>query len=114
MEGDEDEHGVPYLLSPYSGEKFLEQVLQYTELVNLDHLEVDADRRGEGIGLELVNRAIAAAKKSYPGVPMYINASPFGMDSIQLDDLIKLYSKAGFKVLKKYAQHRNAFMWKAA
>jgi len=106
-----DAGGECWPFSPYEGEKFYEDICGYEVVVNIQHLKVEPEYRGEGLASQLMDKAMKHAKKRWPGEPAYINASPMG-GSISLEDLITFYKKYGFKVLKKYPEHRNALLWK--
>lgn len=111
VDGDEDEPGFPFDAYKDAGKKILKTLYAHEEVVNLQHLEVNKDFRKQGVAKELMTRALEAIKKHYSGEPIYINASPMG-NVMSLDTLVNFYTQYGFKVLKKYPEHRNALLWK--
>jgi GNAT superfamily N-acetyltransferase len=102
--------GDGYPFEPYKAEPFYDEITDHDFVIAIDHLKVEPDQRGQGIGKALMDKAMQEIGNAYNGVPVYINASPMGMD-ITLEKLIQFYQKEGFKLLKAYPQHRNALMW---
>ena len=76
-------------------------------IAKIEHIEVDIASRGQGIGGQLLYKAIEDAKQM--GVNfVYLNACPMGMDGLPLNDLTMFYEKYGFVVFK--AQGNNNLM----
>jgi len=95
---------------PYEDQPFYEKISEHETVVNIRDLHVEPAYRSSGIASTLMKRALKAIKSRFSGVPIYINASPYG-ESLSLDTLVAFYTKFGFKVLKKYTEHRNALLW---
>lgn len=106
----DDADEVPYFFEPYQNEPFYEKLVEHPYVTDITSLSVDRDYQRQGVAKYIYNLALKEIKKRYPDDPIFINASPLGGD-IELDDLIRFYQKAGFEVLKKYGQHRNAALW---
>lgn len=101
-----------YPFGPYRDQPFFEKITGHEVVVNIRDLHVKPEHKGKGIASELMKRAMKAIKAKFSGVPIYINASPYGdSNNISLESLIAFYSKFGFKVLKRYVEHRNALLW---
>lgn len=103
------DNGSVIITETYPRYEFLEDLTtEEFESLNLDederiskieHIEVDLAYRGEGIGGQLLLRAINDAKQM--GVNfIYLNACPMGIDGLSLTDLTIFYEKYGFKVFK--------------
>lgn len=97
--------------TPYEGEPFYADLMATEMMVNIVSLEVNEKFQGQGVAKYILNLAIDEIKKRYSGYPVFINASPTGSHGINLDDLIKFYQRAGFKVLKKYPKFKNAALF---
>lgn len=81
-------------------------------VTTLEHLEIDPEFRGKGLSKKILNLIMDKVKKRYPDYPIYLNASPMGANKdsgLNLTDLVELYKRVGFKVLKKYPD--NVTMW---
>lgn len=99
-----------YGFEPYAHEPVYDELLADIDMcLCIQSLEIDAKYRNAGLGSELMRRAMAAMAARYPGVPCYLNASPMG-NCMDLDTLVEFYAKFGFKMLLKYARHRNALL----
>lgn len=74
-----------------------DQLFPEDKFFYIPSLEVKLDKyKGEGIGTELMKRAIAKAKQlGYNQIAL--NASPMGNTGLALGDLVKFYESFGFK-----------------
>jgi GNAT superfamily N-acetyltransferase len=97
---------------PYKEEPFFSEIIDYDEVVNLQHLEVEPEFRGQGVATKLMKAGLKEAKKRWSGIPCYINASPMG-GVMGLDQLVSFYEQFGFKTLQRYPEFKNALLWKA-
>lgn len=69
-----------------------------SEIVQIEHIEVDDNYKKSGIGSELMKRGIGLMKKNgYK--QFYLNASPMGFKGLGTIDLVDFYKKFGFKEL---------------
>lgn len=110
---DDEESEYSYPFGAYVEEPFFEEITSHEYVINIEDLHIEKEYQKMGIASELMKRGMAEIKSRYSNVPVYINASPYGQGfNIGLDALIDFYKKFGFKVLKKYSQHRNALLWK--
>lgn len=102
-----------YPFGSYKDQPFFEKITSHEVVVNIRDLHVKPEHKGKGIAGELMKRAMKAIKAKFSGVPTYINASPYGDgNNIGLESLVAFYTKFGFKVLKRYVEHRNALLWR--
>lgn len=108
--GDEDDVENSFFM-PYKDEPFIHKLMKHENVTDIRSLNVEENYRGQGVGKYIYNLALQEIKKRYPDAPVFINASPHGDTDMALDDLIEFYTRAGFKVLKRYDQHRNATLW---
>lgn len=104
------DNGLVIVIETYPRYEFLEDLTpEEFEALNLDedepiakieHIEVDIASRGQGIGGQLLSKAIGDARQM--GVNfIYLNACPMmGMNSLPLNDLTLFYEKYGFSVFK--------------
>ena len=68
-------------------------------IAKIEHIEVDVASRGEGIGGQLLSKAVSDARQM--GVNfIYLNDCPMGTDGLPLNDLTLFYEKYGFSVFK--------------
>lgn len=88
--------GYDYFKDEFSEEKY-SHLFPDDKFANIVWLQVSKNNyRGEGIAKELMKRAIAKAKQQgYSSI--YLNASPIGMDGLNLSDLVDFYRSFGFK-----------------
>lgn len=111
VNGEEDENSYPF--GAYCDQPFFQDLLANEMVINIQHLEVEEEFRGQGVAKALMDRGMKEIKKKFPGDPIYINASPMGSgERISLDALIDFYKKYGFKELVRYPEHQNALLWK--
>jgi GNAT superfamily N-acetyltransferase len=107
VEYDVDEDS--FVFEAYSGEPFYEKLIDHDTVVEIQHLVVEDEYQGQGIATKLYALAIKEIKKVFKDAAIFINASPMGNVGLDLQDLIRFYQKAGFKVLKNYGD--NALLW---
>ena len=69
-----------------------------TEIVKIEHIEVDDNYKNLGIGSELMKRGMQLMKKNGYN-QFYLNASPIGFKGLGTMDLVDFYKKFGFKEL---------------
>lgn len=86
----------------------LEETFPYEGFVVLEHLEVDPDKRGEGIATSLMNVFLREAEKGADTI--LLNASPMGSAKVDVGYLANFYSKFGFQELYDYGS--NVLMYK--
>jgi len=63
----------------------------------LDHLYIDPQNRGKGIGKQILKIKMDELSKRYPGMELKLLAEPLG-DSIDTDNLVDYYESLGFTV----------------
>lgn len=69
-----------------------------SDIVKIQHIEVDDNYKNSGIGSELMNRGMELMKKNgYK--QFYLNASPMGFKGLGTMDLVDFYKKFQFKEL---------------
>jgi len=76
-------------------------------LVKIEHLEIDDNYKGKGIGTTLMNKMMNLLNKK-GHKQLYLNASPMGFSGLNLYDLVEFYKGFGFKELKN--QGNNVIM----
>ena len=112
--------GSVIVTETYPRYEFLEDLTpEEFEVMNLDederiakieHIEVDIASRGQGVGGQLLSRAIDDARNM--GVNfIYLNASPMGTDGLPLNDLTLFYEKYGFSVFKNQGNNNLMGMY---
>lgn len=69
-----------------------------TEIVKIEHIEVDDNFKNYGIGSQLMKRGMELMKKNGYN-QFYLNASPMGFKGLGTVDLVDFYKKFGFKEL---------------
>lgn len=69
-----------------------------SEIVKIEHIEVDDNYKNSGIGSELMKRGMKLMKKNGYS-QFYLNASPMGFKGLSTTDLVDFYKKFGFKEL---------------
>ena len=69
-----------------------------SEIVKIEHIEVDDNYKNSGIGSELMKRGMELMKKNGYN-QFYLNASPMGFKGLGTMDLVEFYTKFGFKEL---------------
>jgi predicted GNAT family acetyltransferase len=111
------DNGSVIVTSTYPRYEFLEDLIpeefesmgldEDEEIAKIEHIEVDIASRGQGVGGQLLERAIGEARGM--GVRFtYLNACPMGVNGLSLSDLTIFYEKYGFKVFK--SQGNNNLM----
>lgn len=66
-----------------------------SEIVKIEHIEVNDNYKNYGIGTELMKRGMALMKKNgYK--QFYLNASPMGNNGLDTKNLVEFYKKFGF------------------
>jgi GNAT superfamily N-acetyltransferase len=109
----EEDGGGCYPFDAYEDPAVWEKVCDNEMVVNIQNLEVEPAYRGKGVATALMKLAMKEIKSRFKGYPIYINASPMGMEAgLSFEPLVDFYKKFGFKVLKKYPEHRNALLWR--
>lgn len=99
------------LFMPYKDEPFIDKLLENEYVTDIRSLDVEPEYQGQGVAKYIYNLALQEIKKVWPDAPIIINASPMGDEGLEFNDLIAFYKKAGFKVLKRFDEHRNALLW---
>lgn len=69
-----------------------------SEIVKIEHIEVDDNYKNSGIGSELMKHGMELMKKNGYN-QFYLNASPMGFKGLNTMDLVNFYKKFGFKEL---------------
>lgn len=69
-----------------------------SEIVKIEHIEVDDNYKNSGIGSQLMGRGMKLMKKNGYN-QFYLNASPIGFTGLRTMDLVDFYKKFGFKEL---------------
>lgn len=69
-----------------------------SEIVKIEHIEVDDNYKNSGVGSELMKRGMELMKKNGYN-QFYLNASPMGFNGLGTMDLVDFYKKFGFKEL---------------
>jgi GNAT superfamily N-acetyltransferase len=69
-----------------------------SEIVKIEHIEVDDNYKNSGIGSELMKRGMELMKGNGYN-QFYLNASPMGFKGLGTMDLVDFYKKFGFKKL---------------
>jgi GNAT superfamily N-acetyltransferase len=69
-----------------------------SEIVKIEHIEVNDDYKNSGIGSQLMKRGMELMKKNGYN-QFYLNASPMGFKGLNTMDLVDFYKKFGFKEL---------------
>lgn len=88
-------------------EDTFEKLYPDSEIVKIEHIEVDDNYKNSGIGSELMKRGMEMMKKNgYK--QFYLNASPMGFKGLSTMDLVDFYKKFQFKELKN--QGHNVLM----
>ncbi len=72
-------------------EDTFEELYPNSEIVKIEHIEIDDNYKNSGIGSELMK------KNGYN--QFYLNASPMGIKGLGTMDLVDFYKKFGFKEL---------------
>lgn len=67
-----------------------------SEIVKIEHIEVNDNYKNSGIGYELMKRGMELMKKNNYN-QFYLNASPMGFNGLNINDLVNFYKKFGFK-----------------
>jgi GNAT superfamily N-acetyltransferase len=112
---EQEDDGSCYPFDAYEDPKIWKKVCNNEMVINIQHLEVQPAYRGKGIATALMKLAMKEIKSRFSGYPIYINASPMGAETgLSFEPLVDFYKKFGFKVLKKYPEHRNALLWRDA
>jgi GNAT superfamily N-acetyltransferase len=75
-----------------------EELYPDSEIVKIEHIEVDDNYKNSGIGSELMKRGMELMKKNGYN-QFYLNASPMGFKGLGTMDLVEFYKKFGFKEL---------------
>ena len=75
-----------------------EELYPDSEIVKIEHIEVDDNYKNSGIGSELMKRGMELMKKNGYN-QFYLNASPMGFKGLGTMDLVEFYTKFGFKEL---------------
>jgi GNAT superfamily N-acetyltransferase len=78
--------------------------------IELQSLMVDRDQRGKGHSKMILHCTLEYIKQRFGEVDVYLNASPMGLDGLQLNALINLYEGFGFRVFLN--QKTNVLMIK--
>jgi len=76
-------------------------------IVKLEHIEVNDNFKGTGIGTQLIDKMMKMMRSSGYS-QFYLNASPMGFSGLRLNGLTDLYKKFGFKEIKH--QGHNVLM----
>ena len=63
----------------------------------IEHLEIEDKYKGQGYAKLLMNKAIEVAKEKGL-MPLYLNASPMGINGLDINDLTAFYESFGFEV----------------
>mgnify|MGYP005606948671 FL=1 len=69
-----------------------------SEIVKIEHIDVDDQYRNSGIGYKLMERGMELMKKNGCN-QFYLNASPMGFNGLNTINLVNFYKKFGFKEL---------------
>jgi len=69
-----------------------------SEIVKIEHIDVDDNYKNSGIGSQLMKRGMELMKKNGYN-QFYLNASPMGFKGLGTMDLVEFYKKFGFKEL---------------
>ena len=69
-----------------------------SEIVKIEHIDVDDQYRNSGIGYKLMKRGMELMKKNGYN-QFYLNASPMGFNGLNTINLVNFYKKFGFKEL---------------
>jgi len=75
-----------------------EELYPNSEIVKIEHIEIDDNYKNSGIGSELMKRGMELMKKNGYN-QFYLNASPMGFKGLGTMDLVEFYKKFGFKEL---------------
>jgi GNAT superfamily N-acetyltransferase len=79
-------------------EDTFEELFPDSEIVKIEHIEVDDKYKNYGIGSELMKRGMKLMKRNGYN-QFYLNASPMGFKGLGTMDLVDFYKKFGFKEL---------------
>ena len=79
-------------------EDTFDEIYSDSEIVKIEHIEVDDNYKNSGIGSELMKRGMELMKKNSYN-QFYLNASPMGFKGLRNMDLVEFYKKFGFKEL---------------
>ena len=88
-------------------EDTFEELYPNSEIVKIEHIEIDDNYKNSGIGSELMKRGMELMKKNGYN-QFYLNASPMGFKGLGTMDLVEFYKKFGFKEL--LSQGHNVLM----
>lgn len=69
-----------------------------SEIVKIEHIEIDDNYKNSGIGSQLMSRGMELMKNNGYN-QFYLNASPMGFKGLGTMDLVDFYKKFGFKEL---------------
>lgn len=75
----------------------------------IETIRVNDGERGKGYAKMLMNKAISHAKKNGEKV-MYLNASPIGNSSVNVNDLVGFYKSIGFQPIIDDGHNVEMFM----
>jgi len=79
-------------------EETFDEIYPDSEIVKIEHIEVDDNYKNFGIGSELMKRGMKLMKRNGYN-QFYLNASPMGFKGLGTMDLVEFYKKFGFKEL---------------
>jgi GNAT superfamily N-acetyltransferase len=79
-------------------EDTFDEIYPDSEIVKIEHIEVDDNYKNSGIGSELMKHGMKLMKKNGYN-QFYLNASPIGFKGLGTMDLVEFYKKFGFKEL---------------
>jgi GNAT superfamily N-acetyltransferase len=79
-------------------EDTFEKLYPNSEIVKIEHIEVDDNYKNFGIGSELMKLGMELMKKNGYN-QFYLNASPIGFKGLETMELVDFYKKFGFKEL---------------
>jgi GNAT superfamily N-acetyltransferase len=79
-------------------EDTFDEIYPDSEIVKIEHIEVDDNYKNYGIGSELMKRGMELMKGNGYN-QFYLNASPMGFKGLGTMDLVEFYKKFGFKEL---------------
>jgi GNAT superfamily N-acetyltransferase len=79
-------------------EETFDEIYPDSEIVKIEHIEVDDNYKNSGIGSELMKRGMELMKKNGYN-QFYLNASPMGFKGLGTMGLVEFYKKFGFKEL---------------
>lgn len=86
-----------------------DKIFPNDRFAEIEYLYVDEEFRGSGIARKLLDKAKSYAKKEGENV-LYLNASPMGVRTLNLMDLVGFYKSYGFQEMIVEPNNVEMFM----